>query len=136
MDFTTQYQYGKTFMPTFLSRFPNLHTLRIHSLATDRIFLINDMFDLKLLRLESNHPVSKALQSLVLDNLVAVMPQASAFLIELSSIPRQQRDHGLVPFVPDFRNCIGFTDSLLQMRLGDLRSERAPKLSSSRMIYF
>lgn len=116
VDYTTPYIYDRIFITPFLSHFPGLQTLRIRYTNTDRKFPIEESFDLKsLLPLATGRNRNvMSLRNLILDGFDVVMPQASLFLLELSSIPRRRRDLGLVPFVAEFPNCKGIPDSLLR----------------------
>jgi len=112
VDFATLHLYDKKFMLIFISHFPHLHALGIRYLGTTGKFPIEDSFDLRLLRPTERNSALESLRHLVLDSFDVIMPQATPFLDELCSIAQQRRYFGLAPFVPEFRNCKGVTDSL------------------------
>ncbi|KLO15631.1 hypothetical protein SCHPADRAFT_257368 [Schizopora paradoxa] len=129
MDYTTPYIYDKTFLPSLFPRFPNLRSLHIRYTDIKRKFPIDDAFNLKLLVQTVGKRSAASLRNLVLEGFEVIMPTASPFFIELSSIPRWRRSLRLAPFVAEFRNCDGFSDSTL--RASGLEREGSSVMMSS-----
>ncbi|KLO16552.1 hypothetical protein SCHPADRAFT_937749 [Schizopora paradoxa] len=112
VDFATQFVYKKEFSANLFAHFPNAKILRLHYKGTRSKFPIEDAIDLNVLR--STDGTLTSICSLILTGFDVMMPQASPFLIELSSIVRQRRNSSCTPFVLEFRKCNGVTDSLLR----------------------
>lgn len=118
LDFSTSSHYDLTFISRLLSHLPALHDLRIGftndgstNSGGEPTFAINDAIDLDMLR-SSTAPL-RSLRSLAFRNFAVVLPQSSAFLLELSAIVQLRSE--LTTLVLMFEECQGMTDELLQV---------------------
>ncbi|KLO05991.1 hypothetical protein SCHPADRAFT_704600 [Schizopora paradoxa] len=126
LEFSSSSHFDLTFLPRFLSHFPALLILCVA--FVDRkssegkssegpepsIFLVKDAIDVDLLRSPTS-PL-RSLRSLVFRNLTVVLPQSSAFLLELSNAIEWRRVRPeLAPLVVRFDECQGVTDALLEV---------------------
>lgn len=104
LDLSTWSRFDLTFLPSLLSHFGTLQSLRMSFTGgSPWKFPIQDVISLSTLRSPSS-PL-RSLQSLVFRNFAVTMPQAGPFFVELQEMVRGREGSGLPPLVPEFENC-------------------------------